>query len=220
MSRKQADATLKALQGASVQTTQQRIEGEDFAKDLAQTRAEHAQLIQLRKQLKEQEAQWKEAYDILLQENTVLKGSGAEALLASQWRHRYEMSAKEKEELVNKVESLEKKMQEISANNKHEAKYRDLKESFRLYRKKAKEIFEAQQRGEAGTGLMLSLNEVASRGGEDARLAYLRNLMVNYLCSEVSVRHHMEMALRTVLKFTAEDIAKVEKAKKAHEAWF
>lgn len=30
----------------------------------------------------------------------------------------------------------------------------------------------------------------------------------------------MRTALKTVLKFTANDIAKVEKAKKASEAWF
>ena len=46
------------------------------------------------------------------------------------------------------------KLEEIMAMKKkddmgkYEAKYKDLKESFRLYRKKAKEIFETQQRGD------------------------------------------------------------------------
>jgi len=215
--RKQTDATLKALQGASLNTAQQKIEDEDLAQDVAQTRVDHAQLALLKKELKEQEAQWKEAYDAIVQENTILKSSGGEALLASQWRHRFEASEKEKQEYAIKVESMEHQLREISANNKYESKYRDLKESFRLYRKKAKEIFEAQQQQD---GFNHHHHHILDSSSEDARMAYLRNLMVNYLCSEAHMRDPMETALKTVLKFTADDIAKVEKAKKASEAWF
>ena len=102
----------------------------------------------------EQETHWKSAYDVLLAENNQLKSSGSEALLAAQWRQRYEACYNEKDKLETAL-NLEK---EKSGNNlllrkkedsgKYEAKYKDLKESFRLYRKKAKEIFEAQQKGE------------------------------------------------------------------------
>lgn len=44
--------------------------------------------------------------------------------------------------------------------------------------------------------------------------------MVNYLSSDVAVREHMEGAIGTVLKFTAEDISKIEKKKEENEAWF
>jgi len=224
--RKQSDATLRALQGASVTKTQQKIEGQDLAKDLAQTKAEHAQLVQLRKELKQQDAQWKEAYDTLLEENKALKGSGAEALLASQWRHRYEQSEREKDALANRLEVLERQLKEgvdTTSNDKYEAKYRDLKESFRLYRRKAKEIFEAQQRGDgaAATGMMLTMasSGAVNLNGEDAKLSYLRNLMVNYFCSDEAMKEHMEIAIRTVLKFSDEDVKKVKEAKKAHDSW-
>jgi hypothetical protein len=98
----------------------------------------------------QQDAQWKEAYDVLLAENNVLKSSGSEAMLASQWRQRYEVCLKEKEDTENKLKMERQKSESTDAGGKYELKYRDLKESFRLYRKKAKEIFEAQQSGEHG----------------------------------------------------------------------
>ena len=89
-------------------------------------------------------------------ENSALKSSGAEALLAAQWRQRYEMLLKEKEEVagrlqmqIDKADVLAEQRRKVDSG-KYEMKYRDLKESFRLYRKKAKEIFEAQQRGDVG----------------------------------------------------------------------
>ena len=94
----------------------------------------------------QQEAQWKEAYDIIVAENNMLKSSGSEALLASQWRQRYDTLLKEKDDLGNKLK-MERQQTEMVEAGKYELKYRDLKESFRLYRKKAKEIFEAQNNG-------------------------------------------------------------------------
>lgn len=89
-------------------------------------------------------------------ENQSLKTSGSEALLAAQWRQRYETCLSEKEDLearlameVEKADASAEQRRKVDAG-KYEMKYRDLKESFRLYRKKAKEIFEAQQRGDIG----------------------------------------------------------------------
>merc|ERR1711957_350759 len=101
-----------------------------------------------------------------------------------------------------KVAELQDQRKRVDAG-KYESKYRDLKESFRLYRKKAKEIFETQQRGDVAT---LNLSE---RGAEDAKLAYLRNLMVNYLSSDPAVREHMEGAIGTVLNFSKDDVVKI-----------
>ena len=159
VSRKQADATVRALQSNNVQNAQRHIEGQDIASELAQARTDHEQLTALKAEMAEQETHWKSAYDVLLAENNQLKSSGSEALLAAQWRQRYEACLNEKEKLETALD-LEK---EKSGNNlllrrkddsgKYEAKYKDLKESFRLYRKKAKEIFEAQQKGEATVSL-------------------------------------------------------------------
>ena len=111
---------------------------------MEQARTEHTQLERIRAEMAQQEAHWKEAYDVLLAENNALKSSGSEALLASQWRQRYETCLKEKDDLEDKIKMQVQKSQTADAG-KYEMKYRDLKESFRLYRKKAKEIFEAQQ---------------------------------------------------------------------------
>jgi hypothetical protein len=123
---------------------------------LEQARSDHAQLELLKNELAAQEAQWNEMYDVLVAENQSLKASGSEALLAAQWRQRYETCLTEKEDLETRLQ-MEVETADASADQrrkvdagKYEMKYRDLKESFRLYRKKAKEIFEAQQRGDIG----------------------------------------------------------------------
>ena len=103
-----------------------------------------------------QEEQWKEAYDSLVAENEQLKSSGSEALLASQWRQRYETCLKEKEEIETKLKTASTNKENADAG-KYDVKYRDLKESFRLYRKKAKEIFEAQQNGQTGVSRFIVL---------------------------------------------------------------
>jgi len=123
-------------------------------KELEQARSEHSRLERMRIEMSQQEAQWKEAYDLLLAENKALKSSGSEALLASQWRQRYETCLSEKEDLESMLSMEQQKTQNVDAG-KYEIKYRDLKESFRLYRKKAKEIFEAQQNGPPGVSLLL-----------------------------------------------------------------
>lgn len=217
LARKQADAHIKELQSSHVQTAQRRIEGQDLDQQLEQARSERGQLDRLRAEMAEQEAQWKEAYDVLLGENTVLKSSGSEALLAAQWRQRYETCMAEKESLKSQLQTAQQKKESDSGADagKYEMKYRDLKESFRLYRKKAKEIFEAQQNGDASPQ-MLSL---AGGGTEESKLNYLKNLMVNYFTADPAVRDHMEGAIGTVLQFTPNDLDKIQK-KKAQESWF
>jgi hypothetical protein len=44
--------------------------------------------------------------------------------------------------------------------------------------------------------------------------------MVNYLSSDAAVREHMEGAIGTVLKFTPEDITRIEKKKAENDTWF
>ena len=221
VAKKQADATVRALHTNSVQTTRMRIEGQDIESELAQAKTDHAKLTALRSEMAEQEARWKESYDLLLAENEKLKSSGAEALLAAQWRHRYEACLKEKEDAITNLTMEKEKIADMQDQRKrmdagkYEAKYRDLKESFRLYRKKAKEIFLAQQQGE--TGFMPSLHD---SGAEVAKISYLKNLMVNYLASDVAVRDHMEPAIGTVLNFTTDDLEKIKKQKEQNESWF
>lgn len=62
---------------------------------------------------------------------------------------------------------------------------------------------------------------LVDNGSEEAKISYLKNLMVNYLSSDPAVRGHMEGAIGTVLKFSVDDFAKISKLKKQHNAsWF
>lgn len=133
VAKKQADATVRALHSNSVQSTRMRIEGQDIESELAQAKTDHATLTALRAEMAEQEARWKESYDVLLAENEKLKSSGAEALLAAQWRHRYEVCLKEKEDAMTNLTMEREKVIELSDQRKradagkYEHKYRDLK---------------------------------------------------------------------------------------------
>merc|ERR1712157_127575 len=159
----------------------------------------------------EQETHWKSAYETLLAENNALKSSGAEALLAAQWRQRYEACNREKEDLVTKLTMLTDKAKNNDIH-KYETKYRELKDAFRSYRRKAKEIFDDVQRDQHA-------GNFTARVTEDAKLQYLRNLMVNYLSSDQEIREHMESAICTVLKFSDEEKARIEKKRLENENW-
>lgn len=217
LTRKQAESQIRDLQNNNVQSATRRIEGQDFQQELEQARSAGTQVEQLRRELAAQEAHWKEAYDTLLAENNSLKSSGSEALLASQWRQRYEQCVQEREELKSRLEGSGKKGVE-GEEGKYEMKYRDLKESFRLYRKKAKEIFEAGNMGSLGT--VESAMQITDKSSADAKLNYLKNLMVNYFTSDDGVKSHMESAIGTVLQFTPDDLAKIEKKRAEAESWF
>ena len=166
-----------------------------------------------------QEARWKEAYTLLEQENKLLKDGGprAEATLAGQWRHRYEECLKEKDELASKLEM--QSPLKAKTDDKFEAKYRSLKEEYRLYRKKAKEIFNDQQSGNLSSSRISSIYGPES---EDPRIAYLRSLMISYLAAETesNVKDHMENAIYTVLKFSSEDKQKIKDGRDAQASYF
>lgn len=95
-------------------------------------------------------------------------------------------------------------------------------ESFRLYRKKAKEIFEAQQQN-IGGGVPSSIAlGITSDSSADAKLSYLKNLMMNYFTSDPSVRDHMLAAIGTVLQFTPDEQKRIvaKKATQDSTTWF
>eukprot|EP00538_Stauroneis_constricta_P006595 CAMPEP_0119550258 /NCGR_PEP_ID=MMETSP1352-20130426/3796_1 /TAXON_ID=265584 /ORGANISM="Stauroneis constricta, Strain CCMP1120" /LENGTH=431 /DNA_ID=CAMNT_0007596043 /DNA_START=138 /DNA_END=1433 /DNA_ORIENTATION=+ len=215
MTRKQADQQIRELQNSKVETTKRQIEDNNQFNSAAKAKmSQNEEVEQLKMIMANQEAQWKRAYDMLLDQNEMLQSSGSEALLASQWRTRYEGALREKQDLEAKLKKKERSEAD-GDGKKLEEKYRDLKESFRLYRKKAKEIFEAQQKGETGFEHLAG----PMGNGAESKLDYLRNLMVNYLTSEHEVRNHMEIAIGTVLQFTPDDISRIDKKKKDDEYW-
>lgn len=127
LARTQADAQIRDLQTNNVKKVAQRIEGRDnnTRMELEQTRSVMNQMERLKAEMSAEEAHWKESYDALLTENNALKSAGSEALLAAQWRQRYENCLKEKEDLKSRL-----KMDSSSNGNgdgMYEVKYRDLK---------------------------------------------------------------------------------------------
>jgi hypothetical protein len=136
LARKQADAQVRELQSINAQhAAKQIVNGADSSKlDLEQARSASNQMERLKLEMAAQEAHWRESYDALLTENNALKSAGSEALLAAQWRQRYENCLKEKEnlEVRLKAASLARTEGDEKDENedKYEAKYRDLKGEF------------------------------------------------------------------------------------------
>jgi hypothetical protein len=219
LSRKQAEAQIRELQSTNFRSAAQRIEVRPH-QESEHVRSLTAQLERANAELSSQ-ARWKDACEALAAENRALKSAGSEALLAAQWRQRYEACLQEKK-------ALEERLNNQSSNggknggNEYEAKYRDLKESFRLYRKKAKEIFEAQERGAVPPLNEMDALNIAEASSAEAKLSYLKNLMVNYLSADLAVRDHMESAIGTVLQFSPEDVDRIHARKKAANdaSWF
>lgn len=134
LARKQADAQIKELQNAKNHTVAQQIDNSSSSSPMADGRSADSvtpqQLERLKAEMATQEAYWKESYETLLAENNALKATGSEALLASQWRQRYETCKGEKEELEEALKSATTSGSTTSDAEKFEQKYRDLKGKF------------------------------------------------------------------------------------------
>ncbi|MCU0329868.1 MAG: hypothetical protein MUC47_02695 [Candidatus Kapabacteria bacterium] len=124
LARKQTDLQLKELQNNNVQRATQLITGQDALKDRDKIRSLELQIEKLKSEQMTRDLQFKESYDNLVLENKALKSSGSEALLASQWRLRYETCLREKEELEAQLQSTQSTSK---GDEKYEEKYRDLK---------------------------------------------------------------------------------------------
>ena len=181
-----------------------------------QQQQQQQQLIeQLQAELQLQDTRWKQAYDLLLAENKALQSTGSEALVASQWRQRYEACVAEKEELHSRLQNLQ-------TEDHYEAKYRDLKESFKLYRKKAKEILEQQQQQHGSTSNPLTSS--TTNNSSDAKLSYLKNLLFQYfMADDESTRAPMQGAIGMVVEFSPSEVQQIIEAKRRAEkdsSWF
>ena len=61
---------------------------------------------------------------------------------------------------------------------------------------------------------------ITGSSSSDDKLSYLKNLMVNYLTADATMRASMEEAIETVLQFTPEERKRIEEKKAAHDSWF
>ncbi|CAM9198473.1 unnamed protein product [Phaeothamnion confervicola] len=182
---------------------------------LGKAQALEEEVQRLQAGLAEQDDMWRQAYEKqaspFVRETEQLKRAGNEAALAAQWRQRYEQCVREKEDAQAKLHML---MQGHSGRDGSGAgggggggtsealaammqKYADLKDEYRLYRKKAMAAI-------AGSSATPSPDGAPTA---DPKLQYLRNLMLKYLTTaeDDGSRAHMERALVTVLQFSANE---------------
>ena len=135
MTRKQSETLVRELQTSLTQNVAQRIQNGNAdvsnfnAINSNMTESEQVlalanQLDRLKKDMAAQESNWKQSYEALLVESNSLKSAGSQALLADQWRKRYEQCWKEKDDLEKRIK-LSSPM--TVSSNEYEAKYKDLK---------------------------------------------------------------------------------------------
>ena len=109
-------------------------------------------------------------------------------------------------------------------------KYQEIRDEYKLYRKKAKEIFEEMKANNGGGN-----NGVGGIGGggggggsgqahpsANDRMHYLKNIMLTYLSSEDEVKSRMESAIAMALNFSESDKLNIAKKKKeiaAKSSW-
>ena len=141
LARKQSESLIRELQTSLTQKVAERIQnGNDDSINVhildgnmnasEQVRALINQLERLKKDMATQQSNWKQTYEALFAENNSLKSPGSQALLADQWRKRFEQCLKEKDELEKRIK-LSSPMTD-SNNNEYEAKYKDLKGRSRM----------------------------------------------------------------------------------------
>jgi hypothetical protein len=92
----------------------------------------HDELQRARTQLQEQETKWRNAVEKLAKENDLLKSKGAESVVATQWRVRYENCFRDKEELAQKLSLYSQLSSEISGDRTLEQLYMELHEEFKV----------------------------------------------------------------------------------------
>jgi hypothetical protein len=74
------------------------------------------EIQRLQESLAEKEKKWRAEYEKLIAENETLKGRAGEATLAAQWRTRYEVCLKEKDELAEKLALYTRLSQEFNGS--------------------------------------------------------------------------------------------------------
>ncbi|CAM9892204.1 unnamed protein product [Chrysoparadoxa australica] len=206
--RKQKDAEVRLVAAGSIAEKQRHINGDaGEAEDRQRQQTE----------LSDQVEMWKAAYEKQVRETEQLKRVGSEVAMATQWRHRYEQCQQEKEELLAKFEMSKGASAASEGYADLMTKYADLKEEYKLYRRKARAALQIHGGGdEEGS---LDSEQMHMAGSELAKLQYLKNLMLQYLGThEITARTSMERAIATVLGFSDEE-QKVLADKREQEKW-
>lgn len=231
--KKQKDAEARQVKANSISEQQRRISGHDAEGERHRARLQEEQLSSLREELEDKEDQWRKALEALKHENEQLKSEGGEAIIAAQWRERFEQATAEKAELAQKLRLLQHSAQaslgssalasgaDSSASSDGEMlrRFNELREEYKLYRKRAMEAIQEKESLLQQRPGALAMS--SSGGADDPKLQYLRNLMLKYLCTdEFEAKEHMERAITTILQFSDAERAFVdERRSDASATW-
>ena len=83
-------------------------------------------------QLASIESKWKLAFEKVVRDNEVMRHGGSEAMLAAQWRDRYEQTVKEKYDLQERLRIYERGVQGDFNGKSLEEAYNDLKDDHKV----------------------------------------------------------------------------------------
>ena len=211
----------------------------ESAKTIASEASKYKEEIQrLQTQLAAVEAKWKLAYERVSRENESLRHSGAEAMLAAQWRERYESCVKEKYDLSEKLKVFEKGAGAVGVNGKSlEEAYNELRDEHRV--RKACDLYvhvqasltlpiyikelqrrmnSVDRRREEHAGSKVFSEEVvlsSSSVMDSSKFEYIKNMVFQYLiCKDEEIRVNLEIAIESVFRFTEPQRRSIEERRR------
>ena len=198
-----------------------------------------SELKRVKAALSEQEGKWKAAYEKVVRENELLKARGGEALLAVQWRERYENCVRERNDLSEKLSIYTKvELSELSMGSGEAMSpgpstksiaeaYLDLRDEYRDFRRRVSAL--ERQRSESSAlaspgsldmtfapaearSYVEAFNSKASGSKmSESKMQYIKQMVLQYLsCRDGVVRPHIEAALVAMLRFSEEERAAIE----------
>jgi hypothetical protein len=134
------------------------------------------ELNRMKLQLKEQEIKWRNAYEKVVKDNELIISRGSDAILATQWRERYENCMRDKNQLVEKLNVYNSVQFNQSGGNDDlsydsaritlEQAYIDLRDEYQQFRHRIK-LMEHQRMNEfAPSGSPVSSNSCNSKDND------------------------------------------------------
>lgn len=174
-------------------------------------------------------AQWRQRYEQAMREkedltaklNHIARGMNNSNSNSSSSGHHRSLTADARS---SSSHSLHQHNGTSSAYEALEKRFQDLKDEYKLYRKKAMAALQSQQTN-SSAGAPSPAGSTSSREGfgrsssfhsgigstEEAKMAYLRNLLLKYLGTEEAVaRQHMERAIGAVLQFSPRELQELK----------
>ncbi|CAH0485357.1 unnamed protein product [Peronospora farinosa] len=148
ITRKQKDAEIRKISANVMAKQTEQILETDVAGELQSSKAQIRRLTKAQAEAEERESSLRRKFEKLMKDYEKLSGTMGETVLAMEWRERYEQSAREKEELENKLEELS--LVTNGAFDKSNARGKGdlqlLRQEFAQYRKSALNAVEQKEK--------------------------------------------------------------------------